>query len=321
MVSRNHHGVLLAVVATVVAAAALTAAWSTGLWNRSERNRPSTTPAPFGVVPNVKYLLLGAAEQRVSAAGLTWNDALSSGGANFSFPCHPAEIFGQSPAAGTKVRTGTRVTLIGGPGSLPRLHGSCTAYVTNDVATYFAPQPPVMQWSHTVLMLPMHTPLGVRLPLPYSTTVTAAELRISGPLNSITCRDGVCWALGTVDGFEYPLFSTDGGSTWRTGGHWFTIPAADAGSFVSTIKILTTGVVAAYGSGNSFYVTGNSGLTWFGTSDLGNVIVAKYPVVVRGGDFFEVTTASYYNSNERRYVASMFARSAPTFWKLISDSQ
>jgi hypothetical protein len=139
MSDRSRHGAVLAVVAAFIAVAALVVAATSGPRSSSERNPPSGTSSALDVVPNVKYLLLGAAERSVSAAGFTWTDDLSSGGANFSFPCHPAEIFDQSPAAGSKVRTGTRVTLIGGPGSLPLLHGSCTTYVARNVSTRFVP--------------------------------------------------------------------------------------------------------------------------------------------------------------------------------------
>jgi hypothetical protein len=319
MARRNHRGVHVAAVVLVAAAIALTVAWTAGVWNRTEANRGSGPPSAFGVVPNVKYLLLGAAEQRVSAARLAWTDDLSVGGADFSLPCHPAEVFSQSPAAGTKVPTGTTVKLIGGPGSLPRLNGSCATYVTDDISRFFTPNPPLMQWRHTVWMTPLRTPPEEESPIAYGTAVTRPQLRMFGPTNptSITCRDGACWALGTVSGCEYPLFSANRGATWRIGGHWLTVPVADAGSFVSKISILTTGVVAAYGSGNFFYVTGNSGRTWFGTAELGNVVGAKYPVVVRGGDFFEVTTGSYFSSDTREYLASTFARSAPVTWTLI----
>jgi hypothetical protein len=319
MARGNNRGALVVVVTGVVAAA-LTISWSLGFFHAPDEGRsgPSTR---LGVVPNVEYLLLGAAEQRVGTAGLTWTDSMTIGGADFSLPCHPAEIFNQSPAAETKVAAGTVVKLFGGPGSLPKLHGSCSAYVTDDVSTRFVPQVPQMQRPSTVLLTPIRTNPEEARPLAYGTAVTNAQLRMFGPPNptAATCRGGTCWSLGTVDGCEYPLFSTNGGVTWRTGGPYFTVPAADADAFVSTITILIPGLVAAYGSGNAFYMTGDGGRTWLQSYEFGTVLSATFPAGVRDGDDVEVTTSAYHDSrDQRRFVGSMFARSAPTRWRLLS---
>ena len=112
---RVPRGALAAIAVIVLASgAALVTAWATGSW--SPAKHPETRQS---IVPNVVHDGLAAAERSVVAAGFTYRDWASSGGAIFGRNiCHPAVVFGERPAPGLAERPKTVVTLLVGPGNV-----------------------------------------------------------------------------------------------------------------------------------------------------------------------------------------------------------
>jgi hypothetical protein len=114
----------------------------------------------------------------------------------------------------------------------------------------------------------------------YDSVVSRTALAEFGPPNpaSSSCAEGICFGLGTVDGFQYPLISSDGRKTWRNAGHWFAGAWADGAAFASTITTFSaTTAVAWYPGQNTFYVTSDAGHRWYAAWPDGAVVAVTSP--------------------------------------------
>ncbi|MFI5035465.1 MAG: hypothetical protein ACHQFZ_04600 [Acidimicrobiales bacterium] len=104
---------------------------------------------------------------------------------------------------------------------------------------------------------------GNPAPMKYGTALTDAQIReihSAGLPFSVSLVGRVGFALGIISGFQYPLITNDGGSSWAIGGPylWFSGHADDGASI---IKALNGFVAVAYG--NRFvYLTTNAGRSW-----------------------------------------------------------
>jgi hypothetical protein len=159
-------------------------------------------------------------------------------------------IVSQSPRAGTLVAVGTSVQVgfyLAGPGDLESA-----------------------KWSTSVTG--RQTQQGSYAnPAQSGSLITAADLR-TGPLlsKSFVGPDG--YALASVDGFIYPVVTTDAGTTWRIAGLWFAGPWADGAAFPSTIRAYSVDVAVAFYPGEDiFYATTDGGAEWFVSGLPGNV--------------------------------------------------
>ena len=100
----------------------------------------------------------------------------------------------------------------------------------------------------------------------YASSVSTRELAQFGPPNpaSVSRKGARCFALGTVDAFQYPLISSDRGRSWRNAGHWFAGPWADGAAFANTVTTFSATTAAArYPGQNSFYVTSDARRHWY----------------------------------------------------------
>lgn len=92
----------------------------------------------------------------------------------------------------------------------------------------------------------------------------------------VSCSGGVCFGVGIVNGFQYPLMSLDGRKTWRNGGHWFAGPWADAAGFTTKFKVLSSSVAVAWdGVQDGITVTGSAGRVWYGALFNGPITAAS----------------------------------------------
>jgi hypothetical protein len=71
------------------------------------------------------------------------------------------------------------------------------------------------------------------------------------------------FALVTLDGFEYPVVTTNGGQTWRVAGIWFAGPWADAGAFTSQMVTFSKDVAVSYDQSGDLYTTTDAGKRWY----------------------------------------------------------
>jgi len=73
------------------------------------------------------------------------------------------------------------------------------------------------------------------------------------------------YALATVDGFEYPVVTKDGGRYWRIAGLWFAGPWADGAAFTSHMVTFSANVAVSYDQSGELYATSDGGAEWFAT--------------------------------------------------------
>lgn len=161
------------------------------------------------------------------------------------------------------------------------------------------------------------TPPSVDKALPFGTVITKSQLDQTGGQKSVTYVNNVGWALGDYDHFEYPIFSSNHGVTWRVGGHWFAFPAADGAAFTSSIKAFrpqaaghAPTAMASYFVGEStFYVTWDGGRQWHSTFMPGNVVsVTQLKSATMPSaplQFFVVKVRSYFAPFTTRYYSSV----------------
>lgn len=98
-----------------------------------------------------------------------------------------------------------------------------------------------------------HEPFGALVPAS-DAVAPAAPAAASGKVR---------FALGNVEGFQYPLRTTDAGRTWRVDGPWFAGPWADGASFAGTMTTFSSNVAAAWGNGQVLYTTVDAGRHWY----------------------------------------------------------
>ncbi len=114
----------------------------------------------------------------------------------------------------------------------------------------------------------------------YDSVVSRTSLAQFGPPNpaSSSCVGEWCLGLGTVDGFQYPLISSNGGRTWRNGGHWFAGGWADGAAFASTMTTFSaTTAVAWFPGQNTFYMTSDAGRRWYSAWPDGPIVAVTSP--------------------------------------------
>jgi len=127
----------------------------------------------------------------------------------------------------------------------------------------------------------------------YGAPVSRAALAEFGPPNpqSISCARQMCFSLGTVDGFEYPLVSTDAGTSWRNAAHWFAGAWSDGAAFASTMsEFSATTAVAWFPGQNTFYATSDAGRRWYAAWPDGDVIAVTSP---NGGNMLVMRVSPY----------------------------
>jgi hypothetical protein len=73
------------------------------------------------------------------------------------------------------------------------------------------------------------------------------------------------YALGYLNGFEYPLISRNDGLTWATSGSYWSGPWADAGAGANLISTFSPTTAVAYGN-QWIYSTSDAGRHWYLTS-------------------------------------------------------
>jgi hypothetical protein len=114
----------------------------------------------------------------------------------------------------------------------------------------------------------------------YDSVVSRTALAQFGTPNpaSSSCVGERCFGLGTVNGFQYPLISSNGGRTWRNGGHWFAGAWADGAAFASTMTTFSaTTAVAWFPGQNTFYVTSDAGHRWYSAWPDGAIVAVTSP--------------------------------------------
>lgn len=113
----------------------------------------------------------------------------------------------------------------------------------------------------------------------YGSAVSRRALAEFGPPTpeSSSCAGETCFGLGTVNGFQYPLISSDGGRTWQNAGHWFAGAWADGAAFASTVTTFSpTTAVAWFPGQNTFYVTSDAH-RWYSAWPNGAVVAVTSP--------------------------------------------
>jgi PASTA domain len=109
-------------------------------------------------------------------------------------------------------------------------------------------------------------------PAKTGTLVSKSELTF-GPITSRSFVGANGYALATIDGFQYPIATSNAGASWRIAGLWFAGAWADAAAFASSIRTYSQTVAVAFTpSENIFYVTTDDGGHWFSTNFPGNVV-------------------------------------------------
>ena len=129
------------------------------------------------------------------------------------------------------------------------------------------------RWPFKVKANPIVVNEGVP-PLAIDTELTAAEITTAKPPNypfasSFVGSDG--YALGYINHNEYPIHSSNGGSTWYIAGSCFVQAGTLYGDFgANVIKTFNQSVVAAFGY-QAIYTTNDGGRLWH-TTDFVSVI-------------------------------------------------
>lgn len=105
--------------------------------------------------------------------------------------------------------------------------------------------------------------------LPFGAVVSAATIARSRRLYSwVSSFNGsVGYALTYIDGFQYPLRTTDNGSTWTIDSPYWSGPWADAGAGAVYIDAFSRSTAVAYG---------NQGSTSRPTADAGGISLTSW---------------------------------------------
>ena len=98
-------------------------------------------------------------------------------------------------------------------------------------------------------------------PVASGTLITRSELNASLTAGDIIGRNG--YALVTLDGFEYPVVTTDGDQTWRVAGLWFAGPWADAAAFTTQMTTFSAKVAISWDPSGVLYSTSDAGGQWY----------------------------------------------------------
>ena len=85
------------------------------------------------------------------------------------------------------------------------------------------------------------------------------------------------FALASVIGADYPVATTDGGRTWKTGGPALHLNAAQAPLAVVSTGAVNRRTVFAWGGGQVIDATGNAGRTWYSALFTDGTPVAVVP--------------------------------------------
>lgn len=105
-------------------------------------------------------------------------------------------------------------------------------------------------------------------PAKIGTLITALDLK-DFPLLSASFSGNVGYAISGVDGFQYPVKTTNHGKTWLVAGIWFGGPWADGASFALRIKAYSSEVAVVI-TESWFYLTDDGGKHWYQTVVVGH---------------------------------------------------
>jgi hypothetical protein len=157
-------------------------------------------------------------------------------------------------------------------------------------------------------------------PIKFGTPVTARELGTSPNLSdsittSIASEDG--YALGDINGFQYPLFTSNHGTNWAIAGPYFSGPWADAGAGAFQVHIVNSQVALAYGN-QWIYDTTDGGRHWY-VADIFDSVWGTG--IVKESGAIELVTDAVQSGQKNYYsiVASAQYRSSDggRTWKLV----
>lgn len=109
-----------------------------------------------------------------------------------------------------------------------------------------------------------------------STSVIARAKKYNSWIASFSNDAG--YALAYLNGFEYPLRSTNGGVTWRIDSPYWSGPWADAGAGAVYIDAYSASTAVAYGN-QWLYVTTDAGHHWFLADRLGAIEAVEPPLL------------------------------------------
>jgi hypothetical protein len=131
------------------------------------------------------------------------------------------------------------------------------------------------------------------------------------------------YALGYLNGFEYPLISRNDGLTWATSGSYWSGPWADAGAGANLISTFSPTTAAAYGN-QWIYSTSDAGRHWYLTSpyDVESVEPSDVewwvPHLPINGIIADVSrNGSYGNANKVIGRAQYVTTNGGKTWRLI----
>lgn len=116
--------------------------------------------------------------------------------------------------------------------------------------------------------------------LPFGNVVSRASLaearRGNGWYSSFSGDVG--YALAYLNGFQYPLRTTNYGATWTIDSPYWSGPWADAGRGAVYIDAYSASVAVAYGN-QWLYVTTDGGRHWYLNDNLGEIEAVEPPLL------------------------------------------
>ncbi len=114
----------------------------------------------------------------------------------------------------------------------------------------------------------------------FGSVVSTSEIARAKKYYSWTASfsNDVGYALTYLNGFEYPLRSTNGGVTWRIDSPYWSGPWADAGAGAVYINAYSASTAVAYGN-QWLYVTTDAGHHWFLADRLGAIEAVEPPLL------------------------------------------
>jgi hypothetical protein len=122
------------------------------------------------------------------------------------------------------------------------------------------PAPPATIWPRHVTARVVSAYKGYAQPVPFDALVPRSDY----PKTGVSMFGDIGYALTTLNGFQYAVRTTNGGSRWRVAGSWFAGPWADGAAFAGSIHAFSASTVVADGDGQLLYTTTDAGKRWYG---------------------------------------------------------
>lgn len=157
-------------------------------------------------------------------------------------------------------------------------------------------------------------------PIEFDSLITSIELgQNDADITSRSIAGNVEWALGTFNGFQYPIVSLDQGRRWRIGGAYFGAPWADACAFVSHLRAVSKNVVVGWGGcPGTLYVTWDSGRHWNGVPLPGSLESVRFTRENERVTWINASVSPFSSTKEHPAVVHYTSTNSGRTWTLRS---